>query len=290
LEQNQLRDCTRSSIEFYGTALGAVQIYLYDVCERIGLENREWPIITGLNGDESAGIAIGRSRSKLQQESAPADRFVSGCYSWVKAWLPQDLDELLTFDWKRELEPIRNVWAHFWEHTEGDDLTKHAQLIHTRNRGNQYITYAWQACDLYGGMVGPIFNDRHYIEFMLSLPHDVLSSGAFSYDVSRTSKVHEKRTGQVELFRRFFPQHYPNAGLPFDAYDWTNRLDLDALIKARDKALWPLTSNGAISHDFFKQSKLKELYKKAVAHDMRSYYLLNSIQPIAWAIQKGYVR
>lgn len=291
LERNQLRDCTRPATEFYGTPLGAVQIYLYDVCERVGRESPSWPIIAGLNGDEHAGIALFRSRNKLRQESDPADRFVSGCYSWVKSWLPRDLDAGLTFDWRGALKPIREIWTHIWQNTEGDDLTKHAHLIHTRNRGNQYITYAWQGCDLYGGLVGPIYNDRHYVEFMLSLPHEVLNEGTFDFEVPMAGTIREVRTGQVELFQRYFPEHYPYARLPLDAFDWANRLDPDALAKAKGAALWPLVPNGSKpSHGFFNAAKFKELYRKAVNGDMRSYYLLNSVQPLAWAIEKGYVQ
>lgn len=289
LEQDQLKNYTRPSIEFYGTPLGAVQVYLYATCEGIGHANPDWPVVTGMNGDESAGVALNRSRGKLAKESDPADRFVSGCYSWVKAWLPHEMDAVLSFDWRKAVEPVRDVWARAWNSTEGDDLTRHAHLIHTRNRGNQYITYAWQSLDLYGGFVGPIYNDRHYVEFMLSLPHEVLSQGAFTYAVAKKSNVNESRTGQVSLFQRYFPEHYPVAGLSHDKYDWTNRLDVNALRKAGSEALWPLTPDGRI-HDFFKSEALADLYRRAANGDMRSYYLLNSVQPLAWAVGKGYVK
>ena len=178
------------------------------------------------------------------------------------------------------------------QNTEGDDLTKHAHLIHTRNRGNQYITYAWSVCDLYGGLVGPLYNDRHYVEFMLSVPHETLSDGAFTRQVSdQGAIVNEKRTGQVKLFQQYYPQYYPHAGVQLSEFDWSNRLDKDALAKAKDAALWPLVPGGhRPTHDFFDSEKLRGLYHNALYGDMKSYYQLNSVQPIAWAVERGYVR
>ena len=276
MRQRQLLDYTRPSIEFFGSPLGAVQVYLYAVSDLLGQENQEWPVVTGMNGDEHAGVALRRSVAKLKESQDPADRFQTACYSWVKEWLPGDLDAALPFDWRSELKAVRDIWASVWEETEGDDLLRHAHLIHSRNRGSQYITYAWQACDLLaGGFVSSPYDDRYYLEFMYSLPHE------FRMD----------RSGQVELFERYYPSLYPAAGLPETAYDERNTLDLDALRLAGEAALWPLEADGSKpGEDFFRPDTLAELYQRAASGDLRAYYLLNSVQPVAWAVDRGYVR
>lgn len=272
--QNQLADYTELSIRRFGSPLGAVQVYIYGAAERFGQELR-LPIISGANGDEHAGVAVNRSRNKLSESSAPADRFESACYCWTKAWLPDELDACLNFDWRAALKPVKDVWASIWQNTEGDDLLRHAHLIHTRNRGSQYITYAWAWSDVWGGFVTP-YDDREYIRFMYSLPHE----------------LRENRNGQVQVFQRYHSDIYPTAGkVEGQDFERTNRLDLDALVKAKEAALWPLAADGSKpSCGLFRPDKIATLYNNAVNGSLRSYYLLNSIQPLAWAIDEEYVK
>lgn len=261
---------TKPAIEYYGTPLGATQVYVYGASRILG-EEAHLPVISGVDGDSLAGSGLVRTREiLLKHQDDPITLFRTACYCYHKEWATTDLNGALRYDWRSALKGKEELWADIWNHTEGDNVIRHAYLIRARTRGSQYINYAIAAADLWGGMVSP-YNDRDYITFMLSLP-----------EVYR-----EGRSGQIQLFQRYWPQLWPAAGITSGIHRRdTNTLDRDSI---SEKSLWPVGLK-TWEHDLISREFVDGLYKKALAGDVRSFYLLNSIQPVVWALRKGYVK
>ena len=71
--------------------------------------------------------------------------------------------------------------------------------------------------------------------------------------------------------------------------DARNTTNVDT-ITGNPQAFWPLLCDGGRPrHRFFNPIGIKALYVKAITGHKPSWGLLASLQPIAWAIEKGYV-
>lgn len=264
---------TKDCLDYLGSQMCAVQTYLYGA-SKIMLDGQpQYPVISGVIGDVLAGISTHHVLNWLKQYESPADRFREACYCLACKWQPGDLDSLLTYDWRRALEPIRSIWADIWAATEGKSLTSRSALIRLRNRCSVYITYPWSAIDLWSSIETP-YCDRNYVRFMLSLSDQVLM----------------KRSGQRALLAEYHSDIWQYAGVPRSAYSTANQLNSET-IRNEPRAFWPLARDGSQPvHSYFKSAIIRQLYQRGIGGDTKAWQLLTSLQSIAWAVNKGYVK
>jgi len=121
-------------------------------------------------------------------------------------------------------------------------------------------------------MVVP-YLDRDYVASMLSLGEQALSG----------------RSAQQQVFAKYHSDIWQYAGIPYQELDIRNTTNADT-ITGNPRAFWPLLPDGSRpNHKFFNPEGIKALYAKAIGGHVPSWALLASLQPIAWAIEKGYV-
>lgn len=259
-------------IECMGTLVSALQVYIFAACEMIGTEHPGIPVISGVVGDVTAGRPTVFVRRWLGDDPSPARSFRLSCYCHANEWEDEHLDPCLSFDWRGALEPVRSTWARCWQETEGLTLVHRAALVRLRNRCPTTITYTWGALDLWGSMVSP-FLDRGYNIAMLSLAEQSLNG----------------RSAQQRVFAKYHSDIWQYAGIPYPELDIRNTTNVDT-ITGNPQALWPLLCDGARPHHrFFRPAGIKTLYTRAIEGHKPSWGLLASLQPIAWAVEKGYV-
>lgn len=262
-------------IEYAGTPLASTQAYIFGANAILGSEATHWPLISGACGDITAGSGVARVMEmfEVRKTRSKRERFKLACYCHSKEWKSEAFDACVAFDAFTELtrSRIQTEWSDLWDATEGHDLGSRIDVVRLRNRGSQYITYAWGAADLWGCFVTP-YLDREYVTTILSLPYE-----------SRVGCRDQKRYGA-----QTFPHIFPDGGVPRTAYDVSNTLN-QTTVSA--EALWPLVPDGSKpAHSFFVPAGIQALYKRALNHDMKCFFWLHSLQPLAWAIDKGYVK
>lgn len=264
----------RPQIEYGGTPLSSTQANIFGMNAWMGREGNHWPVISGSCGDITAGSGVARVLEMYQIRGTKSvrERFKLACYCHSKEWKQVAFDTCIAFSVPEEIarSGIQREWAVLWCASEGHIEGVNLDLIRLRNRGSQYITYAWAAADLWGGYVAP-YTDREYVTTMLSLP----------------LKAREFCVAQRQYGVKFLPGLLPNAGVPADRWDVSNTLN-NTTISA--EALWPLLADGTKpAHPFFVPAGIQGLYKRALAGDVKSFFLLHSLQPLAYMIDKGYV-
>jgi len=263
---------TQPFIEYMGTLVGAGQVYLYAASEMMGREHPGIPVISGIIGDVTAGRPTGFVRKWLTKLPSDIEPFKEACYCYGNEWEAKYFDPCLTFDWRSAHEPLRKSWSQCWQETEGLTQIHRAALVRLRNRCPAIITSTWAAIDIWNSMVAP-YLDRDHVVAMLSLEEQSL------YD----------RLAQRQVFARYHSDFWQYAGIPYQELDCRNTLNLDT-ITGNPQAFWPLLCDGSRPrHRFFDPEGIKKLYVKAIGGCRRSWGLLASLQPIAWAIEKGYV-
>jgi len=261
---------TRDAIEYWGTSMSATQVYLYGATELMYRKAMGIPAISGVIGDVLAGMGVEQARGWITHPSSSNALYHTVLYGHEKGWTPRCLDQCLTFNCMQY--GVGKAGARIWEETEGNWLTR-AALIRLRDHEIPAITNPWAAVDIWGSLVTPYY-DRGYIEFMLSLPYDVLKD----------------RRGQKELFARYLPDLWPHAGLRLDTLNCTNTLNTDTIRNGGLRSIWPLVGDGSKpAHRFFNPVGIASLEERALRGDTMAWFWLNSLQPIAWAIEKGYV-
>lgn len=261
---------TQKAIEYYGTPVSGIQVYLYGASEMIGEEESGLPVVSGVIGDVLAGIGIGF----IKDIPSPYDLFRRGCYCQDKEWKPNHLDTCLNFDWRGALEPVKSDGAKIWDNTEGDSLFVRSTLIRLRNRCSQTITYPWAALDLWGSIV-PVYCDRNYVQSMLSFPVDKLRD----------------RNCQQEMIAKYFPKIWPHSGLNLNTMDCTNTMNTETIRNGGLRSIWPLVVDGSKPvHKLFKPGGIKTIVNMALGGDTQTWFLSQSLQSIAWAVDKGYTR
>jgi len=264
----------RPQIEYGGTPLSSTQAYIYGINAWIGNEGNHWPLISGSCGDITAGSGVARvlEAFDVRQTNNSRERFKLSCYCQSKEWKQPQLEYCLTFNPMDELAAsgLTREWSELWKASEGDTDDVNLDLIRLRNRGSQYITYAWAAADLWGNYVSP-YTDRKYVETMLSLP----------------LKARGYCKAQREYGKKYFPHILPNAGVSRDAWDVSNTLNKTTVSA---EALWPLRPDGSLpNHRFFRSENIREFYERALSGDMDCFFLLHSLQPLAYVIDEGFV-
>ena len=265
----------RPQIEYAGTPLASTQAYIFGINQWMGQEGNHWPVISGSCGDITAGSGVARvlEMYNVRQTSNDRERFKLACYCHSKEWKTPAFDACVAFDPASEMNRsgIQAEWSALWRASEGHSVGVNLDLIRLRNRGSQYITYAWAAADLWGSYVAP-FTDRAYVTTMLSLPQ----------------KAREFCYAQKEYGKKFLPGLLPNGGVHSSAWDVSNTLN-NTTVSA--EALWPLTADGCRpAHPFFVPAGIQGLYRRALDGDMKSFFWLHSLQPLAYMIDKGYVK
>lgn len=121
-------------------------------------------------------------------------------------------------------------------------------------------------------MVSP-FLDRDYIIAMLSLGEQALSG----------------RSAQQQVFAKYHSDFWQYAGIPYRNLDDRNTTNVNTIAN-NPRAFWPLLPDGSRpDHRFFSPKGIKALYAKAVKGHKSSWALLASLQPVAWAVERGYV-
>jgi len=285
------------SIEHYGTCLGAGQAYIFGAVAQIVAEARH-PVILGQPGDTLAGKSVKETQERMSDVDDPAEQFKVLCHCQAMGWDEEVLDDCLTFDWRASLSQARSLWSSTWTGMGENEFppANRMSLARIRDRTAQYTAYPWTVIvDLWSSVVTP-YADRDYVSFMLSLP----------------VHLRHNRAAQSELMAQYFPKVFdrrgcwnsrPWAGLRWDYFD---SISDDARVRARNAydvgnivdensisgmALWPLEPDGSKpAHPFFAARGMAALYERAVGErDVGSFFHLNSLQPIAWAIDKGYV-
>ena len=264
----------KPQIEYGGTPLSSTQAYIFGICDWIRSHGNRYPLISGSCGDITAGSGVARvlETFDVRQTTSNRERFKIACYCQSKEWYIDSMRDCLYFDPVDALDKagLRDEWACLWDETEGWDIGVRVDLIRLRNRGSQYITYAWAAADLWGGYVSP-YTDTDYVRTMLSLP----------------LAAREKCIGQRRYGQKYFPHILPNARVPRTAWDVSNTLNKTTVSEA---ALWPLVASGAKPrHHYFKPAAIQTLYSNAMHGYMQSFFMLHSLQPLAWCVDKGYV-
>lgn len=265
-------------IEWGGVPLSCTQAYIFGANTIIGSEGTHWPLISGSCGDITAGggtqrIWNLRTFRQAFHSDARDQQFKLACYCQSKEWRHEALEKCIAFDTDAKLiqSEMRSEWTELWNATEVGNQGVRIDLIRLRNRGSQYITYSWAAADLWGCYVAP-FTDREYVTTMLSLPYK-----------SRI-KCRDQKLYAAERYPRIFP----DGGVPRSAWDVRNTINNTTI---SEEALWPLVADGSKpAHPYFEQAGIRALYQKALSGDAHSFFLLHSLQPIAWAIDRGYVR
>ncbi len=263
---------TQPFIEYMGTLVSAIQVYLYAAAEMMGTEHPDIPVISGIVGDVTAGIATKFVRQWLSNSPHYLESFRLACYSHANAWESEHLNTCLTFNWEEALVPFKRSWSYCWQETEGLTLIHRAALVRLRNRCPIVVTYTWGAVDIWNSMVSP-FLDRDYVIAMLSL-HELALCG---------------RSAQQEVFAKYHSDIWKYGGIPHNKMDVRNTTNVDT-ITGNPRAFWPLLCDGGRPrHRLFNPAGIKTLYVKAIGGHKPSWGLLASLQPIAWAIEKGYV-
>ena len=248
---------TKSAIEYYGTSISAVQMYLYGASEMIGEEERGLPVLSGVIGDVLAGIGV----DHVRDIPGSYNLFRSGCYCHSKEWKPHHLGACLSFDWRAALESVKADGIDIWNNTEGGSLFVKSTLIRLRNRCSQTITYPWAALDLWGSIV-PIYCDRSYIRSMLLFPVERLRG----------------RECQKEMMATYFPKIWPYAGLNLNTMNCTNTMNAETVRHGGPRSIWPLVRDGSRpAHDLFKSGGIKTLVNQALAGDVQTWFLLHSL-------------
>ena len=265
----------RPQIEYAGTPLASTQAYIFGINQWMGQEGNHWPVISGSCGDITAGSGVARvlEMYNVRQTANDRERFKLACYCHSKEWKTPAFDACVSFDPASEISRsgIQAEWSVLWRASEGHSVGVNLDLIRLRNRGSQYITYAWAAADLWGSYVAP-FTDRAYVTTMLSLPQ----------------KAREFCYAQKEYGKKFLPGLLPNGGVHSSVWDVSNTLN-NTTVSA--EALWPLTADGCRpAHPFFVPAGIQGLYRRALDGDMKSFFWLHSLQPLAYMIDKGYVK
>jgi len=262
---------TRPYIEYMGTLVAALQVYLYAAAEMIGVEHPGIPVISGVTGDVTAGRPTAFVRRWLNDPPGGGP-FKWACYCHANEWKSENLDSCLAFDWRAALEPLHKSWTQCWEETEGLTSIHRAALVRLRNRCPVTITSTWAAIDIWNSMVTP-YLDREYVTFMLSLGEQALTG----------------RSAQQQVLTKYHSDFWQYAGIPYQELDTRNTINADT-ITGNPRAFWPLLPDGSQpGHRFFNPEGIKALYDKAIAGHVPSWGLLASLQPIAWAIERGYV-
>ena len=253
--------------------MSATQVYLYAASDLL-YQGRRWiPTVSGVVGDVLAGIGVEFASACVRANAGSYALFDSTLYGHEKGWGHEQLDDCLTFDWRRAKSTLNAEGIAIWSGTEGDDYLTRATLVRLRNHEIPAITNPWAAIDLWGSLVAPYY-DRDFIEFMLSLPHETLRN----------------RSGQVELFARYHPDLWPHAGLDLSTLNCTNTLNKETIARGGLRSIWPLAGDGSKPRSaLFRPEGIAALEEKALAGDEASWFRLNSLQPIAWAVEKGYV-
>ena len=270
----------KPQIEFAGTPLSSTQAYIFGIASWIGAEGNRWPVISGSCGDITAGSGMARvlEMYKIRRTVSKREQFKLACYCHSKEWGREAFDSCIAYDTVSEVQRsgIQAEWAALWDATEAPasrhrSTSVRLDMVRLRNRGSQYITYAWSATDLWGSYVSP-FTDREYVTTMLSIP---LESREFC-------------TAQRQLGANRFSGIFPNGGVSPDRWDVSNTLNNTTI---SEEALWPLVADGSKpAHPYFVPAGIQGLYAKALSGDAKSFFLLHSLQPLAWAIDKGYVK
>lgn len=263
----------RPYLEYLGTAATNLQAYIYGAAQMIGSEgHRTWPVISGVCGDIVSGVGTNHVLQRLLRPRSPHQHFKMACHcEGTPSWRAKQLNAGLTYDWESCEHCTQHMWADMWKTRECDDLTASCALIRLRNRGSQLVTASWATTDLWNGYVTP-YLDREYVVTMLSMPVE----------------ARQNRIGQRKYASQRFPAIFPNAGVPASAYDVSNTLNATSIC---NEALWPLVADGSKpAHPYFNPAGIESMYQRALEGHLPSFYQLRSLQPIAWAIEKGYVK
>lgn len=259
-------------IEYMGTVVSALQVYIWAACEMIGAEHPGIPVISGVIGDVTAGRPTVFVRRWINDPPSDGQPFKWACYCHANEWEAGHLDPCLTFDWREALKPLRKSWTQCWEETEGLTSIHRAALVRLRNRCPLSITGAWAALDIWNSMVTP-YLDREHLTLMLSLTEQSLGG----------------RSAQQQVFKKYHPDIWQYAGIPYQKLDRRNTTNVDT-ITGNPRAFWPLLSDGSRpAHRFFNPEGIEALYARAIGGHKCSWGRLASLQPIAWAVEKGYV-
>jgi len=255
------------ALEHLGTTVSAAQAYLYGAAYL--LNDDRLPLISGVVGDILSSHGATFARQWIETDIGPAERFKRACHCHAHEWKAIHLDRWLTFNWRKAIKPLEEQWASLWEASETAEyeLGK-ATLIRLRNRGSAYLTGPWALADLWGGIVTPYY-DRDYVKFMLSMPPKMLY----------------QRIAQQRLLEWTWPSTWPHGNHPNPrSLCWKGTVVPDT-ITGNEHAFWPLKDG--LQHRFFNKS-VQALYDTAITGNTISWGLLASLQPIAWALQKGY--
>jgi len=260
------------AIKQFGTMVPGVQTYLYAASSLLGQEPGI-PIVSGIVGDVLSGREYSWYFHKVERTARnPAEQFKSACYCYVHEWPDCVLDQVLTFDWRVLLEELMDDWATTWDETEmPQEPIIRGTLIRLRNRTNHYVTYPWSCTDLWGAIVSPYY-DRGYITWALAQPIKEM-----------IGRKRQKRVVQSLGL-------WPTKGWPGTKGTAQRGNINQRTYVGYPSALWPLVFDGTRpSHDFFNPPEIKNLFSKGISGDKRSFYLLTSLQALAWRIQQGYV-
>ena len=259
---------TQPFIEYCGATASAYTAYIFAM---YAFANQEvmLPMLSGTNGDSVTGSGYNDLVQRGVADMGLGEQAISICRDHGDmGWSDDKLDAALAFDWREELEKVKPQLVQAWQTTEGLSFQARAALFRVRNRTANIMRPALDSADLWGGAVAP-YADRRHAAWMLALP-DELREGRRLVIETTTTRV-------PQIFNR-------PSGLTDDSYDSNNTLDEDL---ASEETIWPL--NG-FAHDLFKTERVKEICQGAAAVDMPSVRLAWGLQPIAWAMKRGYVK
>lgn len=263
---------TRPFIEYMGTLVSAIQVYLYAAAEMMGTEHPGIPVLSGVTGSITAGSLVKYTRQWLSASLNAVESFRWACHCRPNAWPSKYLNTCLTFDWGNALELPQKSWSRCWQETEGLTPIHRAILVILRNRNSTVITYTFAATDIWNLMVVP-YLDRGWVTSILSLGEQSLAG----------------RSAHQRVFAKYHSDIWKYAGIPYQELDTRNTINVDT-ITGNQQAFWPLLPDGSRpDHKFFNPAGIEALYAKAIGGHKPSWGLLASLQPIAWAIEKGYV-
>jgi len=263
---------TEPAIRYYGTLISAVQVYLFGAAQMIGSEQLHLPVISGVIGDVVAGIGFPWLEDNLPRCHDSYEQYKIGCYCHDKEWVPALLDKVLTYDWRVAFEQVKEDGRRIWDQTEGPDDIIRGTLVRLRNRCSQYVVYTWGALDLWNSMV-PVYCDRDYVSTMLGFPKNVLRN----------------RIGQQQMLRTYHGNIWFNPGLDPKSWCEDNTLNIETINHGLLRSLWPLLATGfRPASCFFNPNEISKLIEKALRPDEHTWFKLNSLQSLAWAIGEGW--
>jgi hypothetical protein len=263
-----LAEHIRPYVEWNGTRSVAMGGLYFGLIAEINRGER-LPLINGVPGDTLAGSRVAETGAAVGLKE-PADQFLALCQDPSGMWGETDLDDLLDYDWRQEMDEARQAWAEAMTTAEGPNFVVRADVARLRNRIARLEHLMTICADLWGGEVSP-YCDKDWARWALSMPPE------WRLD----------RKAIIDMACTYWPHIF---GRPSDlgTYSGENTIDLDL---ASEQTMWPLLPEGSnFGHDLLRPEAIRAICRGAAALDMKAIRKAWALQPLAWAIRKGYVR